>query len=109
MIARFDFINQLSVFVTLARAGVAQLALLRPMLDTSVISAKHRLVLAVAVAALAFFGGYGYARAIEGPAHASPAIKQFKVGKLDVTVLVDAYWLVPNNGSVLGDDKTAAS
>jgi glyoxylase-like metal-dependent hydrolase (beta-lactamase superfamily II) len=75
------------------------------MLDTFAIT-RHRRILGVALAALAFGS---YARAVEGPAHAAPAIKQFKIGKLDVTVLVDAYWMVPNDGSVLGDDKAAAS
>jgi glyoxylase-like metal-dependent hydrolase (beta-lactamase superfamily II) len=76
------------------------------MLGTSQISIKRGLILGVVLAALAFCG---CARAAEGPAHAAPAIKHFKVGKLDVTVLVDAYWMVPNDGSVLGDDKAAGS
>ena len=80
--------------------------LVRSMRDTLSISTKHGVVLGVALLALAFGD---CSRVTQGPAHAAPAIKQFKVGKLDVTVLVDAYWIVPNDGSVLGDDKAAAS
>ena len=67
----------------------------------------HRLVSTIAIAGLALGAG---ARADEtfGPNPTPPASQSFRVGKLQLTALRDARYVLPNDGKILGVDATPA-